>query len=41
MVPKLKSRQTYLKLSTLANLKVLNKNLTFIFKGFKNKDLKI
>ena len=34
MVPKLKSRQTYLKLITLANLKVLNANQTLIFKDF-------
>ena len=33
-VPKLKSPQTYLKLYTLAKLKVLNTKLKLIFKNF-------
>ena len=39
VVPKLKSRKTYLKLWTLANLKVLNSNLKLLFKDFISKQL--
>ena len=34
MVPKLKACQTYLKICTLASLKVLNRNLALILKDF-------
>ena len=33
----MKTRQTYLKLGTPANLKMLNKNFKFIFKDFISK----
>ena len=37
MVPKLKYHQTYLKLCELTKLKVLNRNLTLVFKGLISK----
>ena len=34
MVPQSKSRQIYLKMCTLVNLKILSRNLTLIFQDF-------